>query len=252
MTTFVRYEVSEGVGASYGVVEHETIRQISASPLQEWSYTGVTVRLQDVKLLAPVEAVHIVGIGKNFVAAGDVKPDAPKLPIFFFKPLTSVIGPGEAIVIPEGTEEIKYESELAAVIGKTARNISEAEALDYVFGYTVANDLAALNYFHPDGHWTVGKSFDTFCPLGPALVTDLDLNTIRVQAVHNGALTQDSPLDLMITSVPSMIAYVSSFMTLQPGDVILTGTPAGAAMLKRGDTIECRIEGIGSLVNPVR
>lgn len=248
---FVRFQAKASLPPQYGVLEDETIRAISGDPLRDWTYTDEIYSIGDVRLLAPLEPAHIIGIGKNFVGPAEPIPEPPALPIFFFKPVTTVIGPNEPIVIPEGNEEVKYESELAVVIGKTARNIPESDVSDFVFGYTVANDVAALNYFHPDGHWTIGKAFDTFCPLGPCLVTELDLDAVRVQAIHNGILSQDAPLSLMITSITRMIAYISTFMTLQPGDVILTGTPAGAAMVKRGDTIECRVEGIGSLRNPV-
>lgn len=248
---FVRFREKVGLPPQYGVLEGENIHAISDSPLQVWSYTDAVYTLGDVRLLAPIQPAHIIGIGKNFIGPTEPIPEPPELPIFFFKPVTTVVGPNEPIVVPEGNEEVKYESELAVVIGRTGRNIPESDVFDYVFGYTVANDVAATNYFHPDGHWTIGKAFDTFCPLGPCMVNELDLGAVRVQAIHNGTLSQDAPLSLMITSIARMLAYISTFMTLQPGDVILTGTPAGASMVKRGDTIECRIEGIGSLRNPV-
>lgn len=218
----------------------------------DWDFTGIQYRVSEVTWAAPLEAHHVIGIGANFVASKDELPGTlPEIPVFFYKPTSSVIGHNESIVIPEDIDEVKFESELAAVIGKEARHVSEEEALDVVFGYTIGNDVTAPQFFHADGHWTIGKSFNTFTPLGPVIETELDLHSIRIQAYLNGEKKQDSPLSLMIMSIQEMIAYLSRVMTLQPGDVILTGSPTGAGFLREGDEIECRIDSIGSLNNPV-
>lgn len=153
-------------------------------------------------------------------------------------------------MIPPSLDEVKFESELAVIIGREASHIAEEEALDYIFGYTIGNDVTAPQYFHPDGHWTIGKSFNSFTPLGPFIETDLNPFNARIQAIHNGILKQDSPTELMILSIPFMLSYLSRVMTLLPGDVLLTGSPAGAEFIRSGDTIECIIDGIGSLSNP--
>jgi 2-keto-4-pentenoate hydratase/2-oxohepta-3-ene-1,7-dioic acid hydratase in catechol pathway len=241
-----------GTEVCMGVVEGETIKEIKGDIFGMWAYTGQTFQASQVKLKAPLMPRHIIGIGKNFLDPGQAKQPVPEMPIFFYKPLSTVIGPEEAIRIPQGTEKVKFESELAAIIGKPAKNIGESEVRDYIFGYTVANDVAAVNYFHPDGHWTIGKAFDTFCPLGPYIETDLDYNAVRVKARVNGETKQDSGMDEIIMPIDKMIAYISRFMTLMPGDVILTGTPAGAGMVVNGDVIECVIDEIGTLRNPVQ
>ncbi|MCZ8517091.1 fumarylacetoacetate hydrolase family protein [Paenibacillus filicis] len=179
------------------------------------------------------------------------KPPVPEMPILFFKPLTTVTGPGDKVLLPRGTEEIKFESELAVIIGKTAKDIQPSQADEAIFGFTVANDFGATHYFHPEGHWTIGKAFDTFCPLGPVIETEFDYRSARIQAFVNDKVKQDATMDRIITPIDVMISYISRFMTLMPGDVILTGTPAGADMVRDGDIVDCFIEGIGHLRNPV-
>lgn len=233
-----------------GVVTEEGIKEIKGDIFTEWEYTGKIFSGAQVKLAAPLQPNQIIGIGANYVAKPEDLPETlPEIPVFFFKPVSSVIGPDEQIVIPEAIDEVKFESELAVVIGKQARSVPETEVPDYVFGYTIGNDVTAPQYFHKDGHWTVGKSFDTFTPLGPVIETELDPLAVNVQAFHNKVKKQDSPTRLMIVSVTRMISYLSHVMTLKPGDVILTGSPLGAEFLKEGDTIECKIDQIGVLRN---
>ena len=236
----------------YGVLDGEQIKVIDGNMFGEWSYTGVTFRKEAVTLLAPLHPNQVIGIGANYVTKTEDLPDEiPAIPVFFYKPVSSVIGPEEAILIPEGVSEVKFESELAVVIGKQGRNIAEEDVLEYIFGYTIGNDVTAPQFFHQDGHWTIGKSFDTFTPLGPVIETELDPDTVRVKANLNGVEKQNSPTGFMIVPLKKMVSYLSTIMTLQPGDVILTGSPAGAELIKEGDVIECRIEGIGSLENPL-
>lgn len=245
---FTRFE-SEGV-ICQGVVEKENIREITGDLFTKWEYTGRTFIREDVKLLAPVQPNQIIGIGANYVKDVSELPEKlPDIPVFFFKPISSVIGPGEDIIIPEGIEEVKFESELAVVIGKEAKKLSASNVREYIFGYTIGNDVTAPQFIHPDGHWTVGKSFDTFTPLGPYIETELDLANIRVKATLDGIEKQNSGMDLIIISVEKMIAYLSNVMTLKPGDVILTGSPVGAELVGAGSIINCHIDEIGSLKN---
>lgn len=248
---FVRFVTENDNIVRAGVIDEQGYKVIEGDIFSNWSFTGEVIAASEAKLLAPLSPRHILGIGKNFVAEGSVVPEAPELPIWFFKPISAVIGPEVPIVLPAPGYEAKFESELAVIIGKEGKSIKEEDVQDYIFGYTVANDLADSTYFHQEGHWTIGKAFDTFCPLGPHIETELQLDQIRIKSYLNGQLTQDSGLELMIMSVAQQVAYVSTFMTLKPGDVILTGTPAGAIMLHANDVIECEISGLGVLRNTV-
>lgn len=233
-----------------GVLEGEEIKEIMGNIFSDWEYTGNAFSKSEVKLIAPLEPNQIIGIGANYVSSIEELPsEIPEIPVFFFKPTSSVIGPEDEIVIPEGCQEVKFESELAVVIGKEAKNIPEADVFDYVFGYTIGNDVTAPAFFHEAGHWTIGKSFDTFSPLGPVIETELDPSKVKVKAVLNGKEKQNSGTELMIISIEKMISYLSKVMTLQPGDVILTGSPVGAEFVGAEDVIECIIEEIGVLRN---
>ncbi|MEK3989841.1 fumarylacetoacetate hydrolase family protein [Robertmurraya sp. FSL R5-0851] len=245
---FARFAVDSKIYK--GVISDDSINEIKGNIFENWEFTGLTFPLQEVHLLAPLEPNQVIGIGANYVAkAEDLPEELPEIPVFFFKPNSSVIGPEEKIIIPEGIDQVKFESELAVVMGREARNVSESEVLDYIFGYTIGNDVTAPQYFHQDGHWTIGKSFDTFTPLGPVIETELNPFHINVQASVNGIEKQNSPTSLMIISIQKMVSYLSKVMTLKPGDVILTGSPVGAELIGEGEFIECRIEGIGILRN---
>lgn len=234
----------------YGVVTGDDISVIEGDLYEDWSYTGEVIPLEQVQLLAPIEPSKIIGIGANYVASAEERPEElPEIPVFFFKPSSSVIGPNAEIVIPELVDEVKFESELAVVIGKETRNVPEEDVLEYIFGYTIGNDVTAPQFFHEDGHWTVGKSFDTFTPIGPYVETDLDPSQVSVKADINGVETQNSPTNLMIVPLAHMVSYLSKVMTLKPGDVILTGSPLGAHFVKNQDVIECKIDEIGILKN---
>jgi len=245
---FVRFLV--GSDSAAVILEGETVREVKGDIFTSWTYTGNVFSLSDVKLLAPLEPNQIIGIGANYVAnKEDLPSELPSIPVFFFKPTSSVIGPGDEIVIPEGIDQVKFESELAVVIGKEAKNVSEEDVLDYVFGYTVGNDVTAPQFFREDGHWTIGKSFDTFTPLGPVIETELDPAEVKVEARLNGEEKQNSSTELMIVTLRKMVSYLTNVMTLKPGDVILTGSPLGAEMVGAGDVIECDIKQIGNLRN---
>lgn len=246
---FARFTVV-GSGVYKGVITEDAVKEIKGDIFRDWEYTGKAFSISEVKLMAPLEPNQIIGIGANYVTkTADIPSELPEIPVFFFKPTSSVIGPEEEIVIPEGIDQVKFESELAIVIGKEAKNVPESEVLDYVFGYTVGNDVTAPQFFHQDGHWTIGKSFDTFTPLGPVIETELDPFTVRVKAKLNDVEKQNSATELMIIPIRKMVSYLTKVMTLKPGDVILTGSPVGAELVGVGDIIECEIKEIGSLRN---
>lgn len=250
---FARFKRQHNETILSGIVTKNCIEEIKGDIFADWEHTNQLHNIEDIELLEPVTPRHIIGIGANYAGkTEDLPASAPELPVFFYKPTSSIIGSGKPIIIPSQIEEVKFESELAVVIGEKASQISEKEATDYIFGYTVANDVTAPQFFHEDGHWMVGKSFDTFTPLGPYIETELDPDQATVKAYLNGKKKQDSPTKLMIVSLRKIIAYLSSVMTLKPGDVILTGSPLGAEMMKAGDEIVCKIDGIGGLRNTVK
>ena len=216
--------------------------------------TGERVPLAEATLLAPViPRSKVVAVGKNYqdhvseMGTGE----APKEPLLFLKPNTSVIGPGDRIVRPPQSNRVDFEGELAIVIGSVAKNVPAADAASVIFGYTIANDVTARDLQASDGQWARAKGFDTFCPLGPVIETEFDLTTATVETRLNGVLKQSAPLTDMIHSVPAIVAYASAAFTLLPGDVILTGTPAGVGPMESGDTVEIEISGLGALSNPV-
>lgn len=245
---FARF--TDGSSNYSGVIEKDVISEIQGDIFGAWEYTGKTFTKDNVTLLAPLVPNQIIGIGANYVSKLEDRPSIPpEIPVFFIKPTSSVIGPEEEIIIPEGDEQVKFESELAIVIGKKAKNVPESVVLDYVFGYTVGNDVTAPQFFHQDGHWTIGKSFDTFTPLGPVIEKDLDPFSVRVEAKVNDVEKQNSGTELMIIPIRTILSYLTNVMTLNPGDVILTGSPVGADFVCSRDVIECKIKEIGTLRN---
>lgn len=246
---FARFKV-KGSAVYQGVLTEDTLKVIKGDLFGDWAYTGETFSVSEVSFLAPLEPNQIIGIGANYVSQkAELPSELPEIPVFFLKPTSSVIGPEEDIVIPAGIDQVKFESELAIVIGKEAKNIPESEVLDYVFGYTVGNDVTAPQFFHQDGHWTIGKSFDTFTPLGPVIETELDPFQVSVEAKLNDVEKQNSETALMIIPIRKMLAYLTEVMTLKPGDVVLTGSPVGAEFVGDGDVIACTINEIGTLRN---
>lgn len=252
---FVRIQTNDGI--QHGVVEDGSVRIVSGDIFSDWQFTGKTVPFEAEKLLAPVKAESILCIGRNYKAhALECGNDLPKKPVLFIKANNALCGPCDPVVIPqEHTAKADYEAELAVVIGKAARSVSEEEAFAYVFGYTCANDVSARDVQYENGQWARGKSFDTFCPLGPWIETQLNPLDLEITGKRNGKVVQHSRTSLMIFSVPYLISYLSQTMTLLPGTVILTGTPEGVVLgvkddpdwLKPGETYEVEIEGIGSL-----
>jgi 2-keto-4-pentenoate hydratase/2-oxohepta-3-ene-1,7-dioic acid hydratase in catechol pathway len=220
---------------------------VGVEPLDE------ELALADVRLLAPViPRSKIIGIGRNYVAhAQELGNDVPAEPLIFLKPNTTVVGPGDPVFYPQQSSEVHYEGELAVVIGRICRDVPKERFADVVFGYTIGNDVTARDLQRSDGQWSRAKGFDSFCPLGPWIETVVNPFDVRVSTHLNGDLVQDASTSQMIFDVPTLIAYVSSVMTLLPGDVILTGTPEGVGPMSVGDEVDVTIAGIGTLTNKV-
>jgi 2-keto-4-pentenoate hydratase/2-oxohepta-3-ene-1,7-dioic acid hydratase in catechol pathway len=234
--------------------ENSVIVGLAGDPL----YVGIKLleqeyRLEDVRLLAPVlPRSKVVGIGRNYAAhAAELGHDVPDEPLMFLKPNTAVVGPNDPIFYPRQTQDLHYEGELAVVIGRICRDVPAEKASEVIHGYTVANDVTARDLQRSDVQFTRAKGFDSFCPLGPWIETELDVSDLQVQTYLNGDLKQDGSTKDMIFDVPALIAHVSSVMTLLPGDVILTGTPEGVGPMEVGDEVEISIAGIGTLTNKV-
>jgi len=221
-------------------------------PLSGDRATGGPYSLEEVRLIAPAEPTKIVAVGLNYRDhAAEVRLPVPEEPILFLKPPSSVIGPGEPILLPPESNRVDYEAELAVVIGKVARNVPMEKAGDYVLGYTCLNDVTARDLQKRDGQWTRSKSFDTFCPIGPWIDTEVDPSDLRIELYLNGERRQHSSTSELIFGSLFLVEFVSKVMTLQPGDIIATGTTSGIGPMKVGDKVEVRIDGIGSLMNPV-
>jgi 2-keto-4-pentenoate hydratase/2-oxohepta-3-ene-1,7-dioic acid hydratase in catechol pathway len=249
-----------GEDPRYALVEGEPGREelvvLSGDPIYTpVQPTGERVPLSDdaVRLLAPViPRSKIVGVGRNYAAhAAEMGNDLPVVPLLFFKPNTTVIGPDDPIVLPDWSEEIHHEAELAIVIGKVTKNVTPERALDQVFGYTVANDVTARDVQRAESQWSRAKGFDTSCPLGPWIVPGLDVADLAVRARVNGQTRQDGRTSQLIFDVAYLVSYISEAFTLLPGDVILTGTPAGVGPIVDRDIVEVEVEEIGTLRNPV-
>ncbi len=240
----------------FGIVDDGDLVVLDGDPMfAGYGTTGERVPLAEVALLAPViPRSKVVCVGRNYRDhAAELGNDVPSAPMLFFKPNTSVVGPGDAVVLPKHSEFVSYEGELAAVIGRIAKNVSADDALGHVFGYTIANDLTARDWQKSDGQWARAKGFDTSCPLGPAIETEFDVNGSAVITTRlNGEVRQQGPISDMIFSLGEIIAFASAAFTLLPGDVILTGTPAGVGQITAGDTVEVEITGLGTLRNTAR
>jgi 2-keto-4-pentenoate hydratase/2-oxohepta-3-ene-1,7-dioic acid hydratase in catechol pathway len=239
------------VGGSEG---DEIVASVVGDPLyQGVELTGEQYSLADVRLLAPViPRSKVVGVGRNYAAhAAELGHDVPSEPLVFLKPNTSVVGPFDPIVYPAASDDVHYEGELAVVIGRICRDVPAARTSDVIFGYTVCNDVTARDLQERDGQWARAKGFDSFCPLGPWIETDLDPGDLLISTTLNGEARQHSSTSMMLNAVPALIAYISSFMTLLPGDVIATGTPEGVGPMRPGDEVSVTVAGIGTLTNRV-
>jgi 2-keto-4-pentenoate hydratase/2-oxohepta-3-ene-1,7-dioic acid hydratase in catechol pathway len=254
-----------GGDPKYGVVEltedggrhPDTVSVLTGDPIaMSVQLTGERKELNSVRLLAPViPRSKIVAVGRNYAAhAAEMGDEVPTTPLTFFKPNTSVIGPGEPIIYPRASREVSFEGELALVIGRICKEVPVSRVPDVIFGYTVANDVTARDLQRSDGQWARAKGYDTFCPLGPWITTHQRLEEAAALAIRttlDGELRQDGNTKDMILTIPELVAYISSYTTLLPGDVILTGTPSGVGPMLPGQEVSVEIEGIGTLTNPV-
>ena len=241
-------QLAPRLGWLYG----DLIGEVDGDPFGAFRRLDPDLSIDAVRLLPPVLPGKIICVGRNYEAhAQEHGNTVGEIPILFFKPTTSLVGPGEAIVLPPQSQQVQHEAELAVVIGKRGRWIQPETAADHVFGYTIANDVTARDLQRSDVTWARGKGFDTFCPLGPWIETEFDPADALITCHVSQALRQMGSTRDMVFSIPRLIAYISSVMTLEPGDIILTGTPAGVGDLIRGDTVSITIEGLGTLTNPV-
>lgn len=245
---------AHGDNPRYGIVDGDDLVVLKSDPLfDSYETTGERVPLDGARLLSPViPRSKVVALGRNY--ADHVKElgnDLPTAPVVFLKPNTSVIGPDDPIVLPEWSQEVHYEAELAVVVGRLCKDVPAERVNDVIFGYTVANDVTARDIQRAEDQWTRAKGFDTSCPLGPWIETDVDVADLAVRSYVDGEQRQDGRTSQMIMSVPEIVAYASTIFTLLPGDVILTGTPAGIGQIDAGQRVEVEVEGIGRFGNPV-
>jgi 2-keto-4-pentenoate hydratase/2-oxohepta-3-ene-1,7-dioic acid hydratase in catechol pathway len=245
--------IKSGDDIAYGVADAEGVLVYNGSPFVAWEPTESVVPWNNVTLLAPVIPTKVLCVGKNYEDhAAEFGGEVPEEPLIFMKPATAVVGTNANVVYPAITKEVHHEAELAVVISKPARNIKAEDASQYIFGYTAANDVTARDLQRKDGQWTRAKGFDTFCPLGPAIETELDpLERLAVICRVNGEVRQAGFTSDMVFGVAEVMEYVTAFTTLLPGDVILTGTPSGVGKVEPGDLMEVEVDGIGVLANRV-
>jgi 2-keto-4-pentenoate hydratase/2-oxohepta-3-ene-1,7-dioic acid hydratase in catechol pathway len=246
---------------SFGVVEGEggigseslTVAEIDGHPFGELTFTGQRWALADVRLLSPILPSKVVCVGRNYAEhAAERNAEVPKEPLLFLKPSTAIIGHHDAIKLPPQTKHVEHEAELAVVIGAPgARRVDRAGAAAAIFGYTCANDVSARDLQKSDGQWARAKGFDSFCPLGPWIATGVDVADLEVRCEVNDEVRQLGRTKDMVFDVPTLVSYISHVMTLLPGDVVLTGTPAGVSPIVEGDSVTISIEGIGALTNRV-
>jgi 2-keto-4-pentenoate hydratase/2-oxohepta-3-ene-1,7-dioic acid hydratase in catechol pathway len=232
--------------------EPETAREIAEHPFGTPTFTGRSWPLADVRLLAPILATKVICIGKNYAAhIAEMGDQPPADPVMFLKPNTAIVGPNSPIQLPANASPVHYEGELAAVIGRPCKDVPAAAAADNILGYTIGNDVSARDQQRADGQWTRAKGHDTFCPVGPWIVTDIDPADLELRTEVNGQVKQHSRTSLMIHDIGAIVEWISAVMTLLPGDLILTGTPDGVGPIEDGDTVAITVDGIGTLTNPV-
>ena len=248
----VRYQLN-AEAACYGWLLEDKVGPIVGSIFGEYRREEAKLPLASVRLLAPVQPSKIICIGRNYAEhAKEHDAEVPKVPLLFMKPPSSTTNPGEAIILPPQSQQVEHEAELVAVIGKRGRNVTVEAARDHVFGYTVGNDVTARDLQKSDGQWTRAKGFDTFCPFGPWVDTEYDPSDAIITCRVNGQPRQMASTRDMVFNVNMLIAFITSVMTLEPGDLVFTGTPAGVGPLQDGDEVVVEIEGLGKLSNPVR
>jgi 2-keto-4-pentenoate hydratase/2-oxohepta-3-ene-1,7-dioic acid hydratase in catechol pathway len=243
---------THGQRALYGIVNEDAIQGIEDEPFEGVKLTNQYHRFNDIRLLAPCTPSKVVALGVNYRSHGaEMKSALPDEPLIFIKPSTSVIGTEAEIIYPPSSERVDYEGELGVVIGPAARNVPREKAYDYVLGYTCVNDVTARDLQAKDRQWTRSKGFDTFCPLGPCIETELDPSDLALETLLNGEIKQRTRTSQLVFPVDVLVSFISNVMTLLPGDVIATGTPSGIGPMQPGDIVEVKIEGIGTLRNYV-
>ena len=249
---FCRY-INAASSPAYGILDDGAIREISAAPWMEWKETGKSMAAGEARLVAPVEPRKIVCVGRNYAAhAAELGNEVPKDPLIFLKPSTAIVGPNEPIVLPKYSQRVEHEGELGLVVARRCSNLTDDEdAVSYLLGYTCVNDVTARDLQKADVQFTRAKGFDTFCPVGPHIESELRPGNVLVETLVNGGVRQSGRTSLMIFSAEFLVRWLSRMMTLEPGDLIATGTPSGVGPLVDGDTVEVRVEGIGVLRNPV-
>lgn len=249
----VRYQTQDGKKTRYGWLLDDRVGEISGNPFGRYRRNEAITPLAEVNLLAPSEPSKIVCVGRNYVEhAKELGNEVPKVPLLFMKPPSSIIASGETIILPPQSSQVEHEAELVAVIGKRGRHITAGQAKKHILGYTLGNDVTARDLQKSDGQWTRAKGFDTFCPFGPWIDTEFDPSDAVVTCRVNGQMRQMASTRDMIFNINVLIAYISSVMTLEPGDLIFTGTPAGVGELKDGDEVSVEIEGLGMIKNKVK
>ena len=243
---------TQNTAPQFGWIRDGRVGVIHGDPFGEFRRFEEAYDLSEVQLLLPCLPSKIIAVGRNYRAhAAEMNNDVPTYPLIFLKPPSSLITNGEDIILPPQSNRVEHEAELAIVVGKRSRWLTKENALDAVFGYTIANDVTARDLQYLDGQWSRAKGFDTFCPVGPWIETEFDPTDAIITCHVNNTLRQMSSTREMIFSVEQLMMYISSIMTLEPGDLILTGTPAGVGLLQPGDQVSVHIDGIGTLVNPV-
>ncbi len=248
----VRYQ-AKNTPPTYGWLLENMVGPIEGDIHGEYRRLEAEIPLAEVKLLAPALPSKIICVGRNYAEhAREHNVEVPKVPLIFLKPPSSLLDPGEAILLPPQSQQVEHEAELVAVVGRRGRNITAEQAREYIQGYTVGNDVTARDLQHSDGQWTRAKGFDTFCPFGPWVDTAFDPADAVITCRVNGQPRQMASTRDMVFTVGQLIAFISSVMTLEPGDLIFTGTPAGVSPLQAGDMVEVEIEGLGKLSNPVK
>jgi 2-keto-4-pentenoate hydratase/2-oxohepta-3-ene-1,7-dioic acid hydratase in catechol pathway len=249
----IRFNRSEDSTPIWGWVEEDRIGIISGSPFNDFVQEEPLLPIEAANLLPPAKPSKIICVGRNYpMHAAEVNAEVPEIPLLFLKPPSSIVGHLEPILLPPQSQQVEHEAELAIVIKKSGRWISPAVAKSFILGFTGANDVTARDLQRSDGQWTRGKGFDTFCPIGPWIETDLDPADVLITCSVNGHLRQMGSTRDMVFTVEQLVAFASSVMTLQAGDLILTGTPAGVGPLVEGDEVTVEIEGLGVLTNPVQ
>lgn len=243
---------SHAGNVAFGLVEGENLKPLVGDPFSGIELSGEVLTMAEVELLAPVVPTKIICIGMNYSAhAAEIAQDVPDEPLMFFKPTSSVTGSGHQIVLPWQSDQIELECELAIVVGKEAKNVPMEQVGDYILGFTIGNDVTARDIQFSDLQWARSKGFDTFCPLGPWIDTEFDPEGAKLESRINGVVRQKATTNDMNFGVYEVFSYVSQNVTLYPGDVILTGSPAGLARIQKGDVVECEIKGLGVLTNTV-